>query len=170
MPRIMRQAVMVIIRHERDVLLVQQPISPDGQPQWMLPNGPSGPGESLELALRRVVREQSGLAMQGEGLLVQVVRLVNQRSGEQAMTYLFELTGWDGELSTVSNGQIALPVCRFNSLEDTIAQMQKWPQASLRDPLVAYLLGEIGPGFVWLYRYEGDRERLVTRLRSSSLK
>jgi 8-oxo-dGTP diphosphatase len=166
----MRQAVMVIIRREREVLLVQQLVSPAGQPQWMLPNGDSGPGESLELTLRRVVREQSGLAIQGEGLMVQVVRLVNQHNGEQAMTYLFELAGWDGELSTTSNGKAALPVCRFNSLEDTVAQMQKWPQPSLRDPLVAYLLGEIGPGFVWLYRYEGDRERLVTRLRSSSLK
>lgn len=170
MPRIMRQAVMVIVRREGEVLLVQQLASADGRSHWMLPNGTSDPGEPLEWTLRRVIREQSGLAMQGEGLLVQVVRLIDPRNGEQSVTYLFELAGWDGELSTTSNGNTALPVCRFNSLEDTVAQMQKWPQPSLRDPLVAYLLGEIGPGFVWLYRYEGDRERLVTRLRSSSLK
>jgi len=57
---------LALVKWGRHVLLVQDT---KGQPAWTIPGGPVAEGEDLVGAMRREVREQSGLEVDAEGVL-----------------------------------------------------------------------------------------------------
>jgi ADP-ribose pyrophosphatase YjhB (NUDIX family) len=161
--------VRAVIRQEEKILLVQPAHSADDGDHWRLPGGETVVGEPLNFALRRMVRQQAGLQFHGDGLLVQVTRLIQQSSNLETKVYLYEIPNWDGnpEASAGQDGDRFMSTfCRPAECEvllETIAQ------PSLREPLVAYLTGLNGPGYVWLYQDVAGEELLITRRRSSSV-
>lgn len=57
--------VSALIRRGAALLLVQEQEPHDVAPTWMLPGGRVEPGETLETALRREIREETGLEITG---------------------------------------------------------------------------------------------------------
>ncbi len=137
--------------------------------QWRLPGGETLVGEPLNFALRRMVRQQAGLQFQGDGLLVQIARLTQQSNNLETKTYLYEIPNWDANAfhSIAQDGQG--PALRFYTPAECATLLNAITQVSFREPLVAYLTGVNGPGYVWLYQDVAGEEQLITRRLSSSV-
>jgi len=87
-----------LIRHNGDILLVQQQGADDPIPVWSLPGGVVEAGELLTEAVAREVREETGLEA------------------------------------------------------EAVAKLSVSPDPTMRDPILAYLYGEVSHGAVWLFR------------------
>ena len=58
---------------------------------------------------------------------------------------------WTGEVSAADPDGLALEA-RYLPVSDAICKLEGLPVQSMRDPLMAHLRGEAGPGATWLYR------------------
>ncbi len=76
-----RQVVAGLIRRDDEVLLVRQQGPNDPCPIWSLPGGKVEAGEFLPDALRREIREETGLTLAHPGALIYVTQWLS-RAGE----------------------------------------------------------------------------------------
>jgi len=167
--RTTRQVVLAVIRQGERILLVQPVQATDNVSHWRLPGGDTVVGEPLNFALRRMVRQQTGLQFHGDGLLVQIARLIQQSGNLETKVYLYEITDWDGELVVSKADDGDGFASTFCAPSECVALLETITQPSLREPLVAYLTGLNGPGYVWLYQDVAGEEMLITRRLSSSV-
>ncbi len=86
------QTVAALIRHEGDILLVEQQGPTDPAPTWALPGGRTE-------AMIREVREETGLVVTDPGRLLYIRVGVHRTTGESSSTLVFEPTHWHGELA-----------------------------------------------------------------------
>lgn len=166
MTKIVNQQVAGFLRWHDHLLLVAQP----GAPGWYLPCGEPRPGETLDLALQRVVQQTAGLSVPEPGPLVCVVRLVDMATRDEHMTYLFDVGQWPGTPHGPARPGSSRTAAEFMPLAEATAELAAQPRPTRREPLLAYLQGDVGPGYVWLYQNDAGQELFITRMFSGSVK
>jgi 8-oxo-dGTP diphosphatase len=152
-----------VLRQGDRVLLVRQQGRGDPADAWELPGGVVEDGELLTEALVREIREETGLEALAIGPLTYIVQLDNAASEFQPLVFIFEVAEWEGTICTADPDDLILEAI-FVPLPEAIDRLRALPWPSMREPVVAYLSGEAGPGRVWLYRrrLEGDEELITS--------
>lgn len=163
-----RHIVAGVIKQEDYVLLVQQKGPEDVVPNWSLPGGVTRPGEPLELALKREIREETGLSVRKMGDILYVARLLDRAEGTDTKTYVFAIDEWNGVLRPNDPDNLII-TAEFMPPNEAIEKLNELPWPVMRDPIVSYLKGEFEKGYVWLFHRLNGEDKLLTRLPSSSL-
>ncbi len=169
------QIVAALIRSGDEVLLVREQGPNDPAAVWALPGGIVEAGELFTEALIREVREETGLEVRTPGQLVYIAQLHNPTgqlwsegevpgTGGQAVTFVFQVDGWGGTVRP-SDPDGFVSEARFWPMAEAISKLQELPLRVMREPIVAYLCGEVERGAVWLYRRQADgSDELIARV------
>jgi 8-oxo-dGTP diphosphatase len=91
------EIVAAILRRGDDRLLVRQ-AGPGEEPFWSVPGGRVEPGESPFDALRREVREETGLRVSGPGVLAYESDVHDRVGGNVYAVSAWEIPSWEGEV------------------------------------------------------------------------
>lgn len=153
-----------IIREGSRILLVGQRGPTDPHDIWSIPGGVVEDGELLDEALIREVREETGLEVAHVGGLAYATQLDNPDDAAQAFAFIFEIQDWSGSIH-VDDPDGKVFSAEFFDVNEAIAKLKQVPWEHMRDPIAAYLKGEVPKGTFWLYRQEGlAKRRLIRRL------
>ncbi|SCL36987.1 8-oxo-dGTP diphosphatase [Micromonospora pallida] len=153
------QLVIGIVRRDGEVLLVRERLGRDGELLWSLPGGGAQTGELLHEALRREMREETGLLV-GDPVGTAFLVHVDSPQHPSAIAMAFELAEWEGTLASHDD---EVTEARFFPVEEAIALVGELPSDAQRDPIVGYLSGTVVPGTTWLYRTSEGRDTLLAR-------
>jgi 8-oxo-dGTP diphosphatase len=171
--------VAAVIRRGDQVVLVRRQGPDDPDPVWALPGGVVESGELLSEALRREVREETGLDVPGGGRLAYVAQLHNPSDhswspgelpepGGQATAFVFDLGDVGGGLRAADPDRF-VSEARLWALASAIDELARLPFRFVCEPAVAYLRGDAAPGTTWLYRRQQDgTDALAARLPGGS--
>jgi 8-oxo-dGTP diphosphatase len=175
MPHVTYTIAAALLRRDDEILLVRQQGADDPHPRWALPGGVAEQGELLHEALARELREETGLTLVRMGSLAYIAQmhimhgLLRGYPGAApeeyvATAYVCEVAEWRGELASEDPDGFVSDA-RFFPLADAIAMLDQLEHRVMREPVVAYLRGEVPSGAVWLYRRgEDDADTLLERL------
>lgn len=147
-------AAAILLDSQGRVLLVGNDWQGYGNVRYTLPGGVVERGESTLDALRREVKEETGLLITEVTHLAYAVHVEDRRRNDRAVSFAFECR-YDGLLNPRDPDGFIVEA-RFFPAEDVKNVI---PIPPLRDPLVAYLQGH-RPGT--FYAYAGWDGRGVT--------
>ncbi|MBB4962572.1 NUDIX hydrolase [Micromonospora polyrhachis] len=156
-PRV--QLVIGIVRRGDDVLLVRERLGRAGELLWSLPGGGVQDGELFHEALRREMREETGLRV-GDPTRTAFLLHIDSPQHPSAIATAFELTEWEGELAPQDDEVTA---ARFFPLAEALGLVGQLDSAAQRDPIVGYLDGSVPPATTWLYRSRDGEDHLLAR-------
>ncbi|MFI7089841.1 NUDIX hydrolase [Streptomyces lydicus] len=156
-PRV--QLVMGILRRGDEVLLVREGLGADGELLWSLPGGGVEDGELMHEALRREMREETGLRV-GDPVRTAFLLHIDSERYPSAMAVAFEINEWSGNIAPRDSD---IEQAAFFPLPDALRLLGELDSATQREPVVGYLSGHVAPGTTWLYRNRGPDETLVAR-------
>ncbi len=155
--------VSAIIRREDQILMVQQP-DVDGL-YWFIPGGVVEQGELIHEALQREVMEETGLTITDEAHLAYITQVDAIYQSRQVVAFVLEISAYQGDLNPNDPDNLTHDVA-FVSITEAINRLNRVIWASMRDPLQAYLRGEISRGSVWQYRQHAFRDfELVNKMK-----
>lgn len=175
MHQVTHQIVVGIIRRDDKILLVEQQGPGDPASTWTLPGGRVESGELLPEALAREIAEETGIVVREIGRLAYIAQFDNPNpealigantpgDGYLAITFVFEIRDWSGELHSVDPDGFILQA-RFLPLADAITKLNYIPLRVMREPIVTYLRGEANAGTMWFYRrQQNGTDDLLLRL------
>ncbi|GAA2333340.1 NUDIX hydrolase [Streptomyces kunmingensis] len=156
-PRV--QLVIGIVRRGDEILLVRESLGADGEMRWSLPGGGVEDGELMHEALRRELREETGLLV-GDPVRTAFLMHIDSERHPSAVAAAFEIDAWAGDLAPQDHD---IEQAAFFPLPDALKLLGELDSATQRDPIVGYLSGAIAPGTTWLYRNRGKKETLIAR-------
>lgn len=156
-PRV--QLVIGIIRQGDEILLVRESLGADGEVLWSLPGGGVEDGELMHEALRRELREETGLLV-GDPVRTAFLMHIDSEQHPSALAAAFEIDEWSGVIAPQDDD---IKQAAFFPLPEALKLFGELDSATQREPIVGYLTGAIAPGTTWLYRNRGEEETLVAR-------
>ncbi|WP_241387551.1 NUDIX hydrolase [Rhodococcus sp. CH91] len=156
-PRV--QLVIGIIRRGNEILLVRERLGIGGAILWSLPGGGVEDGELMNEALRRELREETGLLV-GDPVRTAFLVHIDSEEHPSALAVAFEIDEWSGEVSPQDE---EIDQAAFFSLSEALTLLGELDSAPQRDPVVGYLSGVSDLGTTWLCRNRGAEETLVAR-------
>lgn len=128
---------MAIVRRGGEILLVHQKRPKDARPNWGLPGGKAEEGESPGAAMKREVREETGLVVRDVGALAYAAEHVEPH-GEAEKAFVFDVRNWEGDPRADDPDGSVFDLA-FVPLPEAIRRLQDYPDAWEREPLLAYL-------------------------------
>jgi len=138
-------AAAILLDAQGRVLLVGNDWQGFGQVRWTLPGGVVERGESTLDALRREVREETGLELTTIEHLAYAVHVEDQRRNDRAVSFAF-LAGYDGLLNPRDPDGFIVEA-RFVPVDEVERII---PIPPLRQPLAHYLRDRV-PGRFYSY-------------------
>ncbi|MFI1577571.1 NUDIX hydrolase [Embleya sp. NPDC020630] len=156
-PRV--QLVIGIVRRDDEILLVRESLGTGGEMLWSLPGGGVEDGELMHEALRRELREETGLLV-GDPVRTAFLLHIDSERHPSAFAAAFEIDQWSGNITPGDND---IEQAAFFPLPNALKLLGELDSAIQREPIVGYLSGAVAPGTTWLYRSRGDEETLVAR-------
>lgn len=156
-PRV--QLVIGIIRRGNEILLVRESLGAAGEILWSLPGGGVEDGELMHEALRRELREETGLLV-GDPVRTAFLMHIDSERHPSAVAAAFEIDAWSGDIAPQDDD---IEQAAFFPLPDALKLLGELDSATQREPIVGYLNGDVAPGTTWLYRNRGGEETLVAR-------
>ena len=150
------QTVSALIPRGAGILMVAEGAVGDTNVTWMLPGGRVEAGESLETALAREIREETGLMVTGTPVLafsVEIVAEMDDLVGAwRAVTFACRA---EGEVAPADPDGLILEA-EWVPIEDAITRLEavEWYDSG---PLRAFLAGEVPTGSAFRYRISGRR-------------
>ncbi|MBU6534013.1 NUDIX hydrolase [Streptomyces mayonensis] len=148
-----------IIRRDDEILLVRESLGTDGEMLWSPPGGGGEDGELLHEALRRELREETGLLV-GDPVRSALFMNIDSEQHPSALATAFEIDEWAGEFTPQDDD---IEQAEFCALPDALILLGELDSATQREPIVGYLTGAIAPGTSWLYRDRDAKETLIAR-------
>lgn len=152
--------VSALIRRGTTVLLVEERASHDTAPTWMLPGGQVERGESLESAVRREIREETGLEVTGTpspAFAVDIEANLDDLAGTwRAVTYACET---EGDLAPADPDGLILSA-EWVPTHEALRRLEQveWYDSG---PLRAFLAADGPTGRRYRYRLSGQRGAVV---------
>jgi 8-oxo-dGTP diphosphatase len=156
-PRV--QLVIGIVRRGNEILLVRERLGAVGEALWSLPGGGVEDGELLHEALRRELREETGLLV-GDPVRTAFLMHIDSVQHPSALAAAFEIDEWSGDVAPEDDD---IEQAAFFPLPDALKLLGELDSATQREPIIGYLTGDVAPGTTWLYRNRGEDETLVAR-------
>ncbi|MFF8955648.1 NUDIX domain-containing protein [Streptomyces sp. NPDC014894] len=153
------QLVIGIVRRGDEILLVRESLGAGGEPLWSLPGGGVEDGELMHEALRRELREETGLSA-GDPVSTAFLMHIDSERRPSAVAVALEIGEWSGEIAP---GDGDIEQAAFFPLPEALKLLGELDSAVQRDPIVGHLTGRVAPGTTWLYRVRGREETLVAR-------
>ncbi len=156
------QIASAIIRQDDQILMIQQP-DQNGL-YWFIPGGVVEMGELIGAALKREVKEETGLNIQRDIHLAFITQTIAPYQNRQSTAFIFEVASFSGDLC-INDPDGLIYGAEFVPLDTCLERLKRVQWDSMRDPLMTYLRGEIGQGKVWQYhQYSYHHFELVQRI------
>jgi 8-oxo-dGTP diphosphatase len=149
--------VAAVVWQADKVLLVCQQGPDDAEAYWSLPGGVAAPGETLIEALARELREETSLVLVDPGRLLYCAQLVEPEN--TSIAFVFETEACEGELRCADPDAL-VSAAEFVPPAEALERLAALPWRNMREPISAYLRGEVGAGAVWMYR-PGSQDRVL---------
>ena len=149
-----------LLRQGDSVLLVKQQKPDDTKLRWALPGGYVERDESLLDALRREVREETGLSALEIGPLLYGVHLIVPDTRNGYVVLVFQIETWCGKLEPCSppTGAVETIIdAQFVPIGEAIQRLEEGLRFACR-PAIEYLRGNAPLGSVWVYQGEPFKE------------
>jgi len=140
-----------IVRREDEILMVLQ-AGPGEEPVWSIPGGRIEPGEFVVDALRREVREETGIEVVDPGRIAFLAQQDDRQDGYFATIWTWEVGTWRGEIA-VDDPDAFVREAAWVPLEEAAARLDliAWQPLTAR-----YLRGELEDRPLWLRRVHED--------------
>jgi 8-oxo-dGTP diphosphatase len=148
-----------LVRQGDQLLLVRQQGPADLRASWSLPGGVVEPGELLIDALARELREETGLRLLDPGRVLYSVHTAGGAGSSVAV--VFETAAWQGDVCCADPDGL-VSAAEFVSCAVALERLAALPYRNMREPLMAYLRGEVGAGALWVYRREAGEVVPIT--------
>ena len=138
--------VVALIRRDDTILLVKQQGRDDIAPNWSVPGGVVEEGELLGDALKREIREETGIEVLEVGTIAYVVNA--KHAGGSSIVLAFNVERWRG-VPKPNDPDGLVSDCQFVPVAEAIRFVETLPYQSMRDPLLGYLSGDSALGSLW---------------------
>lgn len=145
-----------LLRQGNSVLLVRQQKPADPELKWAIPGGYVERDESLLDALRREVREETGLHVLEIGPLLYAVHLMLPDAGAAIVVLVFQVEAWRGELQpsdSLTDAEETILDAQFVPVEEAVQCLEQGFRFA-NEPAIEYLRGNSPLGSMWTY--QGD--------------